>query len=889
MKRQLDRLFHPKSIAVIGASNQEGKVGYLTYMNLKLSGFKGKLYAINLKHRIIQGDLSHQRIGDIPAVIDLAIIATPANTVVQLVEECGKAKVGGVVILTAGFKEAGKIGQSILNDINRLARQYQIRVLGPNSLGFINNNIQLNASFAQQKVKTGKLAFITQSGALATAILDWSANQSIGFTFFISSGSMINVDFHDLIDYCAMDNQTACILIYMESIVDARRFMSASRNFARSKPIIILKSGSSLEGAQAAFSHTGRLAGNDLVYSAAFQRAGIIRVDRIATLFHCAQAFATQPRLRGNRLAIITNAGAAGVMATDYLCKNEGQLAQIPDDIIKKLDTFLHVGWSQSNPIDLLGEATANEFKQTLRICSKCQEIDGFLVILTPQYASNPTAIASAVLEVAKKIDKPLLTVWMGEDAVEEGRNLLDRNGVPCYRYPESAVDTWIKMYEYTYNIDLLYQTPPASPEQFQPEYEKAKALIVQLIQERRAQPSPEEVKQLLTYYDIQVTPFRMVYDEAQVQLAAELLGFPVALKIVSPDIIRKSDVGGVQLNIQNSDELLRAYRQMLEAINQNQPNAKIEGIMVEKMMRKRHELIIGAKTDPDFGPVITFGKGGVTVEVFQDLSVGLPPLNMMLAQRLIEQTKSYEVLKGYRAYPAVDLEQLKFTLCKFSYLLMDFPAIQEIEINPFTTDETGSVALDGFIQLNLEQPIASRYDYPHLAISPYPSQYIKTISLKNGKLALLRPILAEDEPLEAELFDYLSENTIYFRFFGYRPKLTHDLLTRFTHIDYDREMAIVAEVEVEGKKRLAGVVRIIADAWNETAEYAIVIADDFQGQGLGKALTSYILEIAKEKGIRKVFASVLATNKRMLNMFKSRGFDLQREDFQTFYVEKLL
>ncbi len=889
MKRQLDRLFHPKSVAVIGASNQEGKVGYMTYRNLKSGGFDGKLYAINLRHRTIQGDLSHQRIRDIPAEIDLAIIATPANTVVQLIEECGKAKVGGVVILTAGFKEAGKIGQAMLDDINRLARQYRIRILGPNSLGFLNNNIQLNASFAPQKIKSGKLAFITQSGALATAILDWAANQNIGLSFFISSGSMINVDFHDLIDYCAMDNQTACILIYMESIVDARRFMSASRSFARSKPIIILKAGSSLEGAKAAFSHTGRLAGNDLVYSAAFQRAGIIRVNRIAALFHCAQAFATQPRLKGNRLAIITNAGAAGVMATDYLYKKKGQLAQIPDDIIKKLDTFLHVGWSQSNPIDLLGEATADEFKQTLRICSNYQAIDGFLVILTPQYASNPTAIASAVLEVAQELSKPLLTVWMGEDAVEEGRNLLDQNGVPCYRYPESAVDTWMKMYEYVYNIELLYQTPPASPEQFQPEYEKAKALIIKLMQEGKAQPSLLDVKQLLTYYDIPVTPYQIAHDEAQALSAAESLGFPVAMKIISPDIIHKSDVGGVQLNIRNSSELLTTYYNMFDNVKKSQPDAIIKGVMIEKMMHRRHELIIGAKTDPDFGPVITFGKGGITVEVFQDLSVGLPPLNMMLAQRLIEQTKSYEVLKGYRAYSAVDLEQLKFTLCKFSYLLMDFPMIKELEINPFSIDETGAVALDGFIQLDVKQPITSRYSYPHLAISPYPTQYIKTILLKNGATALLRPILAEDEPLEAELFDYLSENTIYFRFFGYRPKLTHDLLTRFTHIDYDREMAIVAEVEVAGKKRLAGVVRIIADAWNEAAEYAIVVADDFQGQGLGKALTSYILEIAKERGIQKVFASVLAINQRMLNMFKSRGFDLQREDFQTFYVEKRL
>lgn len=887
MKRQLDRVFNPRSIAVIGASNKLGKVGYLTYQNIKNGGYKGKLYPVNLKHAAIQGDTAFKRLKDIPEQVDLAIIATPADTVVNLVEACGKAAVGGILILTAGFKEAGKIGQEILDKISALAKQYQMRIIGPNSLGFIRPVRRLNASFTQQSVQSGKIAFITQSGALATSILDWASNQNIGFSYFISSGSMINVGFHDLIDYCATDSQTACILIYMESLETARPFISAARNFARSKPIILLKAGTSLEGAKAAFSHTGRLAGNDRIYTAAFQRAGIIRVSRIAQLFHCAQAFSTQPRPKGNRLVIITNTGAAGVLATDYLCKNGGQLAPLSQEAIKTLDQTFPQGWSKSNPIDLLGDATSKEFEKAIQTCLKLETVDGILVILTPQHESDPTEIAKTVVQVAKKSHKTILTVWMGEDTVEEGRKLLDQGGVPSYRYPESAVDAFVKMYQYNFNIQLLYETPPTAPEQFQPKYEVAQSIIHQAMKEERTQLSLIEVKHLLESYDISVVPYRMVQSEEQAIHAASQIGFPVAMKIVVPNLIHKSSVGGVQLNITSWEEVHQAYQTLVENASKHQ--LEWHGVLIEKMVYKQHELVIGAKKDNTFGPAILFGKGGITVDIFQDVNIGLPPLNMALAQRLIESTKAHAILNGESAYPAVDLEQLKFMLCKFSYLVMDFPMIQEIEINPYVVDKAGGVALDGVVNLDLEMPITPRFHYPHLVISPYPSQYVKSMKMKNGADVLLRPIRPEDEPLEAELFDYLSENTIYFRFFGYRPKLTHELLTRFTHIDYDREIAIVAEVEVEGKKRLAGVVRIISDAWNEAAEYAIVVADDFQGQGLGKALTNFILEIAKERGIQKVFASVLSSNKRMLSMFRKRDFEVEKEDFQTYSVQKWL
>ncbi|MCB0563304.1 MAG: bifunctional acetate--CoA ligase family protein/GNAT family N-acetyltransferase [Phaeodactylibacter sp.] len=888
MSKRLKKIFQPRTIAVIGASDRKESVGYSVMKNLLLEGFEGEVIPINLNHKKIQGKKSYQNIRDVPNEVDLAVIVTPSVAVPQVVEDCGQAGVGGLVIISAGFKEAGEEGQRMYEEIAQKARHYGMRVIGPNCLGFINPHLKINATFAARSARLGNIAFISQSGALCTSILDWANEQSVGFSNFVSIGSMIDVDFADLIDYFGTDQRTSCILIYMESLKDARKFMSAARAFARSKPIIILKAGRSAEGGQATLSHTGSLAGNDAVYDAAFQRAGIIRVDTIAQLFNCAQSLAMQPRPYGNRLAIVTNAGGPGVLATDSLMMNGGALAKLSEASMKKLNGFLPAHWSHNNPIDVLGDASAETYQKALDVCLADPNVDGVLAILTTQDVTDPTEVAKAVVEVSSKYRKPVLASWMGEEDVKEGRDLLEEGKIPHYRYPESAVDVFIKMFQYSRNLEMLYETPPAIPQQMNLKTDIAKAIIHTIMDSGRRQLMENEAKELMKSYGIPVGSFKVVSSvESAVKFAQEI-GYPVVLKIASPDIGHKTDVGGVKVNLANDAEVRHAYEQIMKTAREKRPDAEIRGILVEKMAAKGFELLIGAKKDPIYGPVIAFGQGGVAVEVFRDMKLGLPPLNRVLARRTIEGTRIYPLLKGYRGMPGVNLEELELILVKFAYMVMDFPEIREIDINPFVVNEDGGMALDAHIVLEKEKP-AIRKPYSHLVISPYPEKYSKAVLLRSGQVAYLRPIRPEDEPLEAQMLENISQQSLYFRFFGYVPQVTHDFLTRFTHIDYDREMAIIAEVEEAGAKKMAAVVRIISDAWGEVAEYAILVADPWQQQGLGGQMTDYIIGIAREMGIKKLYASVLASNKGMLTLFEKKGFSIEREDFDTFRAELVL
>ena len=888
MSKRLKKIFQPKTIAVIGASDRKDSVGYSVMKNLLADGFEGEVIPVNLNHNKIQGKKSYKNVRDIPTEVDLAVIVTPSQFVPQVVEDCGQAGVGGLVIISAGFKEAGEEGQRMYDEIAQKARHYGMRVIGPNCLGFINPHLKINATFAARSARLGNIAFISQSGALCTSILDWANEQNVGFSNFVSIGSMIDVDFADLIDYFGMDQRTSCILIYMESLKDARKFMSAARAFARSKPIIILKAGRSAEGGQATLSHTGSLAGNDAVYDAAFQRAGIIRVDTIAQLFNCAQSLAMQPRPYGNRLAIVTNAGGPGVLATDSLMLNGGALAQLSEGSMKKLNSFLPPHWSRNNPIDVLGDASAETYQQALDVCLSDPGVDGVLAILTTQDVTDPTDAAKAVVEVAKKYRKPVLASWMGEEDVRKGRDVLEEGSIPHYRYPESAVDVFLKMYQYSRNLEMLYETPPAIPQQMNLRTEVAKAIIHTIMNSGRRQLMENEAKELMKSYGIPVGSFKVVSSVDHAVKFANDIGYPVVLKIASPDIGHKTDVGGVKVNLANEAELRQAYEQIMKSAKEKRPDAEIRGILVEKMAAKGFELLIGAKKDPIYGPVIAFGKGGVAVEVYRDMKLGLPPLNRVLARRIMESTRIFPLLKGYRGMPGVNLEELELLLCKFAYLVMDFPEIREIDINPFIMREDGGMALDAHIVLEKEKPVI-RKPYSHLVISPYPEKYTKAVLLRSGQVASLRPIRPEDEPLEAQMLENISQQSLYFRFFGFVPQVNHDLLTRFTHIDYDREMAIIAEVEEAGVKKMAAVVRIIADAWGEAAEYAILVADPWQQQGLGGQMTDYIIDIAREKGIKKLYASVLAANKGMITLFEKKGFSIGREDFDTFHAELLL
>ncbi len=885
--KNLEPLFNPKTIAVIGASNNKESVGYGVMNNLIGHGYEGVVYPINPKRKSIQGVKAYPSISETPDKIDLAIIITPASTVPGIAKECGKAGVKSLTIISSGFKEAGKEGLRMYSDLQKTIKKFDMRVLGPNCLGFLRPSLNLNASFSPQKALKGNIAFISQSGALGTAIIDWACGQNVGFSHFVSIGSMIDVDYPDLIDHFGKDPSTSSILIYMESISHARKFLSASRAFARTKPIIVLKAGKSSEGAKAALSHTGSLTGDDAVFDAAFKRAGIVRVGTIGELFDCAQTLSMQRRTKGNRLAIITNAGGPGVIATDHLIAQGGALAKLSLETIKSLNAVMPPTWSKANPVDVLGDADEQRYRNAVELCLKDPGVDAVLVILTPQTMTDPAVVAQSIVELSKKNQKMILASWMGESEVQRGREILKKEKVPVYAIPENAVRSFLNMYQYSRNLELLYETPATIPHEFKPRIEENRAILSKTIAEGRRALTEYETYKLLANYEIPVTRNALATSAKEAAAMASEIGFPVVMKILSPDILHKTDVNGVKLNIRSPEQAKETYNEILKSAKKHKPKAKIDGVIVQEMVSKKYEMLIGSKDDPIFGPVIVFGMGGVAVEIFKDINIGLPPLNMALARKMIEGTKIHKLLKGYRGMEGVDLKAIQFLLYKFAYLIMDFPEIKEIDMNPVAVDKNGSVVLDAKVVLDADIK-KQRGPYDHLVISPYPQEYIKEVKLNNGKKATLRPIRPEDEPLEAEMFTHFSKETQRFRFFTLIKDITHQLLIRYTQIDYDREMAIIAELTEDRKKKMAGVVRLIADAYNETAEFAIVVADPWHNLGLGNMLTDYILEIARKRGIKKVYANVLTDNYIMTHVFKERGFTFSYQEDMCYVELKL-
>jgi acetyltransferase len=880
MKKNLNKIFNPEKIAVIGASNQPHTIGYALINNLIGKGYNGIVYPVNQNEASILGVRCYRQLKDIQDTVDLAIIATPAETIPDLIEECGACGVGGAVIISAGFLEAGEKGQDLTKQVMASARKYNMRIIGPNCLGLINPRIQLNATFADSTALPGKIAFISQSGALCTSILRWAKREKVGFSQFVSIGDMIDLGFHDLIDYFGTDPNTSSILIYMESLKNARRFISAARAFARNKPILVLKAGKSKEGARATLSHTGSLAGNDAVFEAALRRAGIIRVETINQLFDCAKALGIQKRPLGNRLAIITNAGGPGVLATDHLIQNGGVLAPLQPKTIDQLNEILPPTWSHGNPVDLQADASAERYREATRICLADPTVDGILIIQTPQAITKAQEVEDAILPLAQKTSKTILGSWMGED----GEVLPSQQSkLPHYRFPESAVDVFLKMYRYSENIEILYETPLDIPDHFSPDTQAARNLLNKALAEGRQQLTEPEAKKLLTYFDMPITHSELATSPEEAVQLAEKIGYPVVLKIVSPDIGLKTDIGGVRLNLRTPQEVEDAYSGIISRVSQFKPDSEIYGITVEKMISKRHELLIGANKDPIFGPVIVFGMGGIAVELFKDSNIGLPPLNMALAQHIIEGTKVYELLKGYRGMPGVEIRTIQFMLYKFAYLVMDLPQIKEIDINPFVVDQDGGIVLDAYVILDRNYRENPLRPYSHLVISPYPKQYEHHHTLPDGREVFLRPIRPEDEPLEAEMISNLSKQTQYFRYFGYIANVSKELLRRSTQIDYDREIAIIAEVQEDGRKKMIGEVRLLGDADYNNAEFAIVVSDNWQKQGLGSYLADYIIKIAEERGVQTIYASVLKANKRMVQMFQNRGFQLKSEGLNTY------
>jgi len=700
----LEKIFNPKSVAIIGASDEEGSIGYVLMKNFLNSGFEGEVYPVNIRKEEISGVKAYKNVEQLPKTVDLAVIATPAATVPDIVEQCGRVGIKGLIIISAGFKEVGAEGKALEDKILEIKQRYGLRIIGPNCLGVIRPSIKLNASFVDRMPKEGSIAFISQSGALGTAILDWAIHENIGFSCFVSVGSMIDVDFGDLIDYLGTDPKTRSILMYIEGITDARKFMSAARHFARTKPIIVVKAGKFGESAKAAFSHTGSITGEDDVYDAAFKRAGIVRVEEIADLFSCAEVLGLQPLPEGPNLAIITNAGGPGVMATDALIARGGKLAKLSSETLDFLNSILPPYWSHRNPIDILGDAKADRYRAALEACVKDKNVDGILIIYTPQIIytaqTNPVEIAKAIVEVyrsEKYHHKTILTSFMGSENVEEANHILNINGIPTFPTPEQAVRAYLYMYQYKRNLELLYETPEELPVDISPPKRPILVIMRNAAQENRELLSEVEAKKILEYYNIPVvkTFIAKTADEA-VRLASSI-GYPVVLKILSPQISHKTEAGGVALDLNNESEVKEAFERIINNARIYNPNAEIIGVTVQSMVKKKgYEIIIGSKKDPIFGPVILFGMGGLSVDLFKDYAVGIPPLNQTLAKRLMEETKVYQLLRGYRNLPPANIKLLEEILLRFSQMIVDFPHIKEVDINPLLIDDKEALVLDG-------------------------------------------------------------------------------------------------------------------------------------------------------------------------------------------------
>jgi len=877
----LDKIFNPKNVAIVGASDVEGSVGYAIVKNFNQFGFAGKVFLVNNRKPEILGVKTFKSVLEIPDQVDLAIIATPAKTVPDVIEQCGKVKIKGVIIISAGFKEIGPPGKALEDTIIETSKKYGIRVIGPNCIGIIKPKTKLNATFLDKMPKAGNVAFLSQSGALGSAILDWAIHENIGFSNFVSVGSMIDVDFGDLIDYFGSDPKTKSILMYVEGVTNARKFMSAARHFARTKPIIVVKSGKFAESTKAAASHTGSLSGEDDIYEAAFKRAGIVRVQEIADLFNAAEVLGTQPLPNGPKLAVITNAGGPGVMATDALIAKGGKLAKLSQKTVADLNNVLPPFWSKGNPIDVLGDAGVDRYCVAVEACLNDDTIDGILIVFTQQGGSDPAEIAKGLAELVRSKtyqNKTILTSFMGFDAVQEANDIFNANNIPTHSTPEQAINTYMYMYNYQRNLQLLYETPEELPLDESPPKRPIMAMLRNAVMENRELLTEDEAKKILKYYNFPIVKTSVARSPEEAAKVASEIGFPVVLKILSPQIIHKSDAGGVILNLNSPTEVREAFKIVTEKTKAYYPTAQIVGVTVQPMIEEKqgYEIIIGGKTDPVFGPVILFGMGGVGVELFKDYSIGLPPLNTTLIRRMMEETKVYQLLKGYRNTPPVDLKRLDEVMLLFSQFLIDYPQIKEIDINPLLINDKEACILDARIVIDKEKVCRKFEPHEHMVISPYPKKYEMLWALKNGQKVLLRPIKPEDEPMWLEMFQTFSEESIRYRFFQILKDTPHEVRVRYCNIDYDREIAIVPELEENGQRKILGVTRLSIEPDGKSGEMAFIVTDYWQGLGLGTKMVDYVLDIAKEKGIETVYAIMLQDNYRALALTKKMGFTLE-------------
>jgi len=879
----LDVFFAPKTVAVIGATETANTVGRTILWNLVSSPFGGTVFPINPKRPSVLGVKAYKHISEVPEAVDLAVVVTPATSVPGIIHDCAEQGVKAAIVISAGFKEIGPAGLELERQTLLEARRGNMRIIGPNCLGVMSPLTGLNATFAAGIARPGNVGFISQSGALCTAVLDWSLREMVGFSAFISIGSMLDVGWGDLIYYLGNDPRTRSIVIYMESIGDARGFLSAAREVALNKPIIVIKAGRSEAAAKAAASHTGSLAGSDEVLEAAFRRSGVLRVNSIADLFYMAEVLSKQPSPKGPRLTILTNAGGPGVLATDALIAAKGELTELSPEIVESLNQILPPAWSHNNPIDVLGDASPERYAKAVEIAAKDPNSDGLLVVLTPQSMTDPTQIAEHLKPYAKLEGKPILASWMGGAEVAAGISILNQAKIPTFQFPDTAVRAFTYMYRWAYNLKGLYETPSLPEESA--ELAPNKVLTGEIIQTARDAGrtilTESESKQVLDAYHIPTVRTVVARSVEEAVEQAGRIGYPVVLKLFSETITHKTDVGGVQLNLGDSEAVERAWRRIQTSVTEKAGAEHFQGVTVQPMIKSGdgYELIIGSSLDAQFGPVLLFGTGGQLVEVFKDRALSLPPLNTTLARRMMEQTKIYKALKGVRGRKPVNLAELEQIMVRFSRLVAEQPWIKEIDINPLLATPDRLVALDARIVVH--GPEVSKDQLPKLAIRPYPNRYVSMWTMKDGADVLIRPIRPEDEPAMVKFHSTLSERSVYLRYFhlmNLPQRVAHERLTRICFIDYDREMALVAERRnpINGENEILGVARLTRVLGSNDAEVAVLVSDQFHGRGLGKELLARLVIVGGDEKLAALKADILPDNRDVMRVCEKLGFTLR-------------
>jgi acetyltransferase len=883
-QQPLEVFFSPKTVALIGATENANTVGRTLMWNLVTSPFGGTVYPVNPKRPSVLGVKAYPSVSAIPEQVDLAVVVTPPPSIPGIIRECGEAGVRGAIVISAGFKEIGPEGAALERQVLEEARAAGIRIIGPNCLGVMSPLSGLNATFATTIARPGSVGFISQSGALCTAVLDWSLKEMVGFSAFVSVGSMVDVGWGDLIDHLGSDPKTKSIVIYMETIGDARAFLSAAREVALSKPIIVIKPGRSAAAAKAAASHTGSLTGSDEVLEAAFRRSGVLRVNNIADLFYMAEVLAKQPSPKGPRLTIVTNAGGPGVLATDALIVGGGELSDLSPETMEAYNAVLPPTWSHNNPVDIIGDASPERYAKALEIAAKDPNSDGMLVILTPQAMTDPTRIAEELKPLAKQEGKPVLASWMGGVDVAAGEEILNHANIPTFPYPDTAARAFNYMWHYSYNLKGLYETPslPEDSIDWTPDRRLVGEILNRARKEQRTILTEFESKQVLAAYGIPTALTIIATDSAAAVKAADKIGYPVVLKLYSETITHKTDVGGVQLNLVNAAAVEKAFAAIQASVTEKAGAQHFQGVTVQPMIKLKdaYELIVGSSLDPQFGPVLLFGTGGQLVEVFKDRSLALPPLNTTLARRMMEHTRIYKALKGVRGRKPVDIAALELLMVRFSALVAEQRWIKEIDINPLLASPDGLIALDARVVVHGPE-IASIDQAPKMAIRPYPARYVAPWTMKDGTSVVIRPIRPEDEPAMVKFHRTLSERSVYLRYFhlmNLEQRTRHERLMRTCFIDYDREMALVVERRnpESGEPEILGVGRMTKVPWTNEAEVAVVVSDDWQGRGLGKELLARMAIVAADEKLGKLSASILPDNRDMMRICEKLGFHLQ-------------